>query len=165
MFDRDGGRCVYFEGTYTHTFSGNPDATPRYDYNQVLYKLDLGDSRLSLPAAVYDVSPGDVPEEFQARRPEKATPRIAFFAPDRALPGTRPVLAGKDGLRLGAEGDAGAVFFALSADAKVPPAATVPLYEYRPKDGRRAYSTDAKLALPGYERAEKPLCLVWSAAR
>jgi hypothetical protein len=37
----DQGRFVYFEGTYTSDFSGNPDRTPRYEYNQVLYRLDL----------------------------------------------------------------------------------------------------------------------------
>ncbi|MFN3160593.1 MAG: hypothetical protein ACE37I_14850 [Rubinisphaera brasiliensis] len=42
------GRIVYFEGTYTHTFSGNPVATPRYDYNQIMYRLDLDDPRLQL---------------------------------------------------------------------------------------------------------------------
>lgn len=42
QFDRDGGRVIYFEGTYTNTFSGNPDQTPRYEYNQILYRLDLG---------------------------------------------------------------------------------------------------------------------------
>jgi hypothetical protein len=46
MFDRDGGKTIYFEGTYTNTFSGNPDRTPRYEYNQILYKLDLSDERL-----------------------------------------------------------------------------------------------------------------------
>jgi hypothetical protein len=46
MFDKDGGRIIFFEGTYTNTFSGNPLATPRYDYNQVMYKLDLADPRL-----------------------------------------------------------------------------------------------------------------------
>lgn len=45
-FDRDGGRVIYFEGTYTKTFSGNPDPTPRYEYNQVMYRLDLADERL-----------------------------------------------------------------------------------------------------------------------
>lgn len=44
VFDRD--RYIYFEGTYTHTFSGNPHPTPRYDYNQIMYKLDLSDPRL-----------------------------------------------------------------------------------------------------------------------
>jgi len=42
ILDRDGGRVIHFEGTFTHDFSGNPDRVPRYDYNQVLYRLDLG---------------------------------------------------------------------------------------------------------------------------
>ena len=41
-----GGRYLFFEGTYTHTFSGNTDQTPRYDYNQIMYRLDLDDPRL-----------------------------------------------------------------------------------------------------------------------
>jgi hypothetical protein len=45
-FDQEGGRIIYFEGTYTHTFSGNEQRTPRYDYNQVMYRLDLADERL-----------------------------------------------------------------------------------------------------------------------
>jgi hypothetical protein len=52
-FDAQGGRILYFEGTYTHTFSGNPEQTPRYDYNQIMYKLDLADPRLRLPANNY----------------------------------------------------------------------------------------------------------------
>jgi hypothetical protein len=47
MFDQDGGRIVYFEGTYTRTFSGNPVATPRYDYNQIMYRLDLSNEQLT----------------------------------------------------------------------------------------------------------------------
>jgi hypothetical protein len=50
-FDREGGRIIYFEGTYTHSFSGNPDQTPRYDYNQVMYRLDLDDPRLGVARA------------------------------------------------------------------------------------------------------------------
>jgi len=46
MFDRDGGRVIFFEATYTNTFSGNPDQTPRYNYNQIMYQLDLSDPRL-----------------------------------------------------------------------------------------------------------------------
>lgn len=37
---------LLFEGTYTREFSGNPVPTPRYDYNQILYRLDLDDPRL-----------------------------------------------------------------------------------------------------------------------
>jgi hypothetical protein len=46
LFDRRGGREIYFEGTYTAQFSGSKDPTPRYDYNQIMYRLDLGDERL-----------------------------------------------------------------------------------------------------------------------
>ena len=48
MFDADQGRTIFFEGTYTNMFSGNPDRTPRYNYNQVMYKLDLSDPQLKL---------------------------------------------------------------------------------------------------------------------
>ena len=58
MFDQEGGRIIFFEGTYTTTFSGNTDPTPRYDYNQVMYRLDLSDRRLALPVAVYEVPAG-----------------------------------------------------------------------------------------------------------
>jgi hypothetical protein len=46
FFDQQNGRVIYFEGTYTNTFSGNPLQTPRYEYNQVMYRLDLADPRL-----------------------------------------------------------------------------------------------------------------------
>lgn len=46
FMDRDGGRLIHFEGTYTNDFSGNPDKTPRYNYNQVLYRLDLDTAAL-----------------------------------------------------------------------------------------------------------------------
>jgi len=49
FFDQQGGRVIYFEGTYTAEFSGNPVKTPRYDYNQIMYRLDLTDARLGLP--------------------------------------------------------------------------------------------------------------------
>lgn len=46
FFDSEDGRVIWFEGTYTREFSGNPVATPRYDYNQLMYRLDLADPRL-----------------------------------------------------------------------------------------------------------------------
>ncbi|MGB7159462.1 MAG: hypothetical protein WBD40_15450 [Tepidisphaeraceae bacterium] len=45
-FDQDGGKIIYFEGTYTIFLTGNKDPTPRYDYNQIMYRLDLSDPRL-----------------------------------------------------------------------------------------------------------------------
>jgi hypothetical protein len=46
FLDGQGGRILYFEGTYTRTFSGNVVATPRYEYNQIMYRLDLSHPRL-----------------------------------------------------------------------------------------------------------------------
>jgi hypothetical protein len=46
FFDQADGRYILFEGTYTRSFSGNPSATPRYEYNQIMYRLDLDDPRL-----------------------------------------------------------------------------------------------------------------------
>jgi hypothetical protein len=73
MFTPKNGRFIYFEGTYTNTFSGNPDVTPRYDYNQVMYRLDLADPRLALPRPV---------------------PGTDFLALDRAIPGAVPLPGG-----------------------------------------------------------------------
>ena len=50
FFDRQGGRVIYLEGSYANTFSGNPHPTPYYEYNQIMYRLDLSDPRLKLPA-------------------------------------------------------------------------------------------------------------------
>jgi hypothetical protein len=48
FFDEDKGRIIYFEGTYTDSFSGAAFPTPRYNYNQIMYRLDLSDPRLQL---------------------------------------------------------------------------------------------------------------------
>lgn len=38
---------LLFEGTHTKSFANHPEPTPRYDYNQILYRLDLDDARLA----------------------------------------------------------------------------------------------------------------------
>lgn len=43
----EGSSILIFEGTYTTFFSKSPTKTPRYDYNQILYRLDLNDSALA----------------------------------------------------------------------------------------------------------------------
>jgi len=58
FFDAEGGRVIYFEGTYTRAFSAAKRPTPRYDYNQIMYRLDLSDPRLK-PAHVQR-PPGEV---------------------------------------------------------------------------------------------------------
>ncbi|MET3849727.1 hypothetical protein [Paenibacillus sp. OAE614] len=47
FFFKDGGRVIYFEATYTNTYTDHTP-TPRYNYNQVMYKLNLDDPRLGL---------------------------------------------------------------------------------------------------------------------
>jgi hypothetical protein len=38
---------LLFEGTHSKTFANRPEPTPRYDYNQILYRLDLDDAKLA----------------------------------------------------------------------------------------------------------------------
>ena len=49
FFDREQGRVIFLEGSYVNIFSGNPHPTPHYEYNQIMYRLDLSDPRLKLP--------------------------------------------------------------------------------------------------------------------
>ena len=46
FFDQDNGRVIYLEGSYVNTFSGNARTTPYYEYNLIMYRLDLSDRRL-----------------------------------------------------------------------------------------------------------------------
>jgi hypothetical protein len=45
-FTPSGSPVLLFEGTYTMQFADRPNPTPRYDYNQILYRLDLDDPAL-----------------------------------------------------------------------------------------------------------------------
>ena len=86
FFDEDGGRTIFFEGTYANTFSGNIDQTPRYDYNQVMYKLDLGRPEMVLPVPVYalsDEGPAGPMGAGGGDHPERHGRPVLFFAPDR----------------------------------------------------------------------------------
>lgn len=58
----DGGRLVYFSGTFVNTFSGNSWSTPFYHYNNLMYRLDLNESSLRLPsppAGLWDTTPDE----------------------------------------------------------------------------------------------------------
>lgn len=43
----DDANFIVFEGTYTAEFADRPQPTPRYNYNQILYRLDLDDPKLA----------------------------------------------------------------------------------------------------------------------
>lgn len=45
-FTADDSPVLLFEGTHSQTFANHPTPTPRYDYNQILYRVDLDDAKL-----------------------------------------------------------------------------------------------------------------------
>jgi hypothetical protein len=53
FFDQNGSRLIFFEGTYSDFFAAGGPITPRYNYNQIMYRLALDDPRLALPVPVY----------------------------------------------------------------------------------------------------------------
>lgn len=178
MFDKEGGRVIFFEGTYTALFSGNPEHTPRYNYNQIMYKLDLADERLVLPVAVYEGGSSEGPNrlataERLAQRSDAFRPeQIAFFALDRPKPGCVAVYSAEspsgEALAVGApleradETVSPPVFYALPSGLEDPPATTVPLCEFvQVESGRRVYRVDGDWSAPGYRRSQAPVCLVW----
>ena len=175
-FDKEGGRIVYFEGAFSQAFGSRQVPIPRYDYNELMYKLDLADPRLFLPVPVYAMR--DDPSDLRTLRELDRKSRIGdiiCYAPDRPRKGTVPVFTsgtetGK--LLLGLEKPAGqatrVAFYALppqeNASSNATPHMTVLLYQYRQAGTRQTlYSTDAALVKPGYVREPKPVCRVWRA--
>jgi hypothetical protein len=172
MFDQESGRRIFFEGTYSKTFSGNDVPTPRYDYNQIMYSLDLADPRLNLPVCVYRTEVGGT-QRFGLGVPEPSVERtIAFMALDRARDGTMAIIRqttaeGETSLHaLPAESkrsrDAQVVFHALPADASGEAKNTVPLFEWKHvSNGQRRYAVGDNSPGKEFQRAAAPLCRVW----
>lgn len=162
FFDGDGGRLIYFEGTYTDTYSGTAALTPRYNYNQIMYRLALDDPRLSLPVPVYALAGPDgygLRETVEARHEWIRVQGIPFFAvpPDRPHAGLISIAPPQAAGPL--------LFFALPptpvVGEKVSPA-VVPLYEYRDEHTNAVwYATDSGLPLPSAHRSALPICRVW----
>ncbi|GLX66706.1 discoidin domain-containing protein [Paenibacillus glycanilyticus] len=57
FFDKAGGRYIYLEATYTNSFTDH-EPTPRYNYNQMMYKLDLASPDLGLTLPATDLAKG-----------------------------------------------------------------------------------------------------------
>jgi hypothetical protein len=169
-FSRRGDKHLYFEGTYTHTFSGNEHRTPRYDYNQIMYRLDLDDPRLALPAAVCDAKgkghAADLRLADVATAERGEFGKLAFFALDRPRKDAIGFVAEEGLLKAatsgrGEEGTDKPLFYALPTDAEKP-GITVPLYEYLGDgDAPPIYDVRDNLELTGYRRCPEPLCRVW----
>ncbi len=175
-FDKDGGREIFFEGTYSFTFSGSlENATPRYDYNQIMYRLSLDDPRLVLPVPVYEV--GDekgqknylLADGVREAGKWKSVESVPFYAaePGRAGSELIPVYAQKTvaGSKLMTERpnqSAAPLFCALPGDSSNENSCVVALYEYRHPDTEQyLYSTEPQLLEKGWVRTDNPLCRVW----
>jgi hypothetical protein len=160
MFDVDGGRRIYFEGTYTTFMTGIEKATPLYDYNQIMYALDLDDPRLVLPLPVYESGGGQQAFSFTDR-----SGRSRFFAADRPRAGLVAVGGidnGDDTLAVHAGDSSGKpAFYALPADAPNPSPGTIPLHIWHNSKGRKWYGVDGVSAPEGFVRVATPLCRVW----
>ena len=183
FFDRDGGRVLFFEGTYSHTFSGTAEsATPRYDYNQIMYRLNIDDPRLVLPVAVYQLRDKQDGKDYLLRDGVQKAGKwdlvesIPFYAvePSRANEKLIPVyvhkVIGKNGRTLSLSikrpnSSAKPLFYALPpTNLTNENSCVVSLYEYRHTDtGQRLYSIEARLGTTGWIRMENPLCRVWKA--
>jgi len=121
FFDQENGRVIYFEGTYTREFSDAPAATPRYNYNQLMYRLDLADPRLILPSPVYLVNGRYMMrDEVEGNKLWEKVESIPFFAFNRQGEGRVAVYQDEQGsLQLKAGGPAAkAAFYALPLEEK-----------------------------------------------
>ena len=169
LFDQDEGRTIYFEGTYSHTFSGSPEtATPRYDYNQIMYRLHLDDPRLGLPAAVYRTGQADGSSAYRFGDASDRSSSIAFFAmePSRASDDLVQIYEG-DGparrLTLDPPAASSAPSFCAHSAGTSPSdnACLIALYEHHHAgSGQYRYETEAPSGT-SWKRADAPLCYVW----
>jgi len=164
-FAKDGGRTLFFEATYTSTFSGNKHPTPLYDYNQVMYRLELDDPRLNLPVPVYE-RPGDAGSTWSTVRHGNAAPR--FFALLKPAEGTVPIgWDEKTGRLVGLAKAADALFHAAADSAELGMDYLLPLHEWtRANQAQTIYSHDGSPPSNGkWKRSEEPLCHVWPLPR
>ncbi len=167
MLDQQGGRRIFFEGTYSTFFSGAPEPTPRYDYNQIMYSLDLSDPRLALPIPVYVDNTDDRQRIFTGPATSRVG-KIAFMALDRPLDDAvaiarRTSHSGANQLVVrGSAKVADVAFYALAAETEKPPATTLALFEWRsPNGGAVHYAIEGQPGPQGFVRSDKPLCRVW----
>ena len=134
FFDQENGRIIYFTGTYTNAFSGNPLQTPRYNYNQIMYRLRLDDPRLDLPVPVYQIESVNGRVRYltrngvEAHRVWNQVDTVPFFAfpPNRHREGTIPIFSTAGDARLGliappaSAGKSRPLFYALPTEAPTP---------------------------------------------
>lgn len=179
-FDQENGKIIYIEGTYTNFVSGNPVNTPRYDYNQIMYRLILDDKKLALPEPVYHVKDEKGLDNYYMREtidslhlwskiidiPFFAVPPshnadslIAIYA-NRTKRGTTLTLKPSYQIQK-------ILFYALpaisneSAKKDAANASIVSLNEYQSVKGQRFYSTDSTAINSGMKQTNQNVFRVW----
>jgi hypothetical protein len=164
-FAKDDGRILFFEATYTSTFSGNKHPTPLYDYNQIMYQLQLDDPRLNLPVPVYK-QPGDAGSSFSTVRHGDVAP--SFFALPRLIEGAIPI--GQDDatdrlVRLSKAADA--LFYAVANPAAIGMDYLLPFYEWAQiHQGQTVYSYGTESPQNGkWQRSSGSLGHIWPVPR
>jgi hypothetical protein len=160
LFDEENGRVIYVEGTYTSTFAGDVTPTPRYDYNQVQYRLDLADARLVMPVPIYAVpsSGSALGLATKATLPSSVqSAAVAFFALDRPAIQAIGMYADQGGLTETPSGGAPPLFYCYATSGNT----RVPLWRYTRPGQPDLYSTDETLEDGLYGIEAQPLCYVW----
>lgn len=154
-----GGRVLFFDATYTKTYT-SLSPTPRYDYNEMMYRVDLDDPEMALPVAIYARGSGSAAELAPKAGVRPGDPPMApeFFAYDRAARGAVPVAwdgpaCGPRRLTVGGAPATTPLFYALPPGASdAGPPAALPLYEYAGPGGAYVYSVEPSLGLAGFTR-------------
>ena len=147
LFNTDGGRTIYFEGTYTNMFSGNENPTPGYNYNQIMYKVDVRDPQLNLPLPITlakNINRGT----FQWMIGEVRDGYIGipeFYALERKAQGTREISL-----------DSKKIWIATETGPN-----RIALYEWFNDKGNTIVRLKGAVAPPGYKQKEFKLGYVW----
>ena len=147
LFNTDGGRTIYFEGTYTNMFSGNENPTPGYNYNQIMYKVDVRDPQLNLPLPITlakNINRGTFQWMIgEVRDGYIGTPE--FYALERKAQGTREISL-----------DSKKIWIATETGPN-----RIALYEWFNDKGNTIVRLKGAVAPPGYKQKEFKLGYVW----
>ena len=130
---------------------GNTTLTPRYDYNQIMYRLDLSRPELNLPVAFYSVQGSDRP--FRSGKPAGES---LFFALERADSDALPVIWQGGRLQAGTNGASEPPLFYAAVSQRP---GTVPLREFVSDETGAVAYTLSTFAKPW--RFTRTICYVW----
>ena len=164
-FAKNGGQTLFFEATYTASFSGNKHPTPLYDYNQIMYRLQLDDPRLNLPVPVYS-RPGATAATWSMVRNGIENPK--FFALPKSGNGT--VAIGRDeatGRLIRLAKAANALFHVVTDPAAIGMNNLLPLQEWtQVHQGQTVFSYGTDSPRNGkWQRSSESLGYIWPVPR